>query len=91
MAPFTVFCDMSDKNGPGDSESRTHMNGCEAQGCHSRGIHYRGASLSQLASLTRVSSECEQFIKYECYHSWFVNGEYIYAWLLSHDSSKMTY
>ena len=75
LAPFTVYCDMSDKNGVGvtvishDSESRTLADGCSSSGCYSRDIHYTGASLSQLASLTRVSSHCEQFIKYECYGS----------------------
>ena len=66
---------MSDKNGVGvtvishDSESRTYVNGrYSGRGTYSRDIHYTGASLSQLASLTRVSSHCEQFIKYECYH-----------------------
>ena len=69
LAPFTVFCDMTDKSGVGvtvishDSESRTHVSGCDPSGCYSRDIHYTGASLSQLASLTRVSSHCEQFIK----------------------------
>ena len=95
LAPFTVFCDMTDKSGVGvtvishDSESRTHVDGCENAGCYSRDIHYSGASLSQLASLTRVSSQCEQFIKYECYNSMiFRNG---YAWWVSRDSAKMTY
>ena len=96
LAPFTVFCDMTDKRGVGvtvishDSESRTHVYGCEDQGCYSRDIHYKGASLSQLASLTRVSSQCEQFIKYECYGSglWFNNP---YGWWVSRDSAKMTY
>ena len=96
LAPFTVFCDMADKSGVGvtvishDSESRTHVKGCEEQGCYSRDIHYTGASLSQLASLTRVSSQCEQFIKYECYGSgfWF-NGPY--GWWVSRDSANMTY
>ena len=96
LAPFTVFCDMTDKSGVGvtvishDSESRTHVKGCEDQGCYSRDIHYKGASLSQLASLTRLSSQCEQFIKYECYGSglWFKNP---YGWWVSRDSAKMTY
>ena len=96
LAPFTVFCDMTDKSGVGvtvishDSESRTHVKGCEDQGCYSRDIHYTGASLPQLASLTRVSSQCEQFIKYECYDSglWFKNP---YGWWVSRDSAKMTY
>ena len=95
LAPFTVFCDMTDKSGVGvtvishDSESRTHVSGCNPSGCYSRDIHYTGASLSQLASLTRISSHCEQFIKYECYGSRFlIRG---YAWWVSRDSAKMTY
>ena len=75
LAPFTVYCDMSDKNGVGvtvishDSESRTLVDGYDGDGEYSRNIHYSGASFSQLAKLTDVSSTCEQFIKYECYHS----------------------
>ena len=93
VAPFTVFCDMADKSGVGvtvishDSESRTRVKGCEDPGCYSRDIHYTGASLSQLASLTRVSSRCEQFIKYECYDS-IRTG---YSWWVSRDSKHMTY
>ena len=96
LAPFTVFCDMTDKSGVGvtvishDSESSTHVSGCNPSGCYSRDIHYTGASLSQLASLTRVSLQCEQFIKYECYGSRiFRYGGF--AWWVSRDSTKMTY
>ena len=95
LAPFTVFCDMTDKSGVGvtvighDSESRTHVNGYSSRGSYSRNIHYTGASLSQLASLTRVSSLCEQFIKYECYDSMIFR--YSVAWWVSRDSTKMTY
>ena len=96
LAKFTVFCDMTDKSGVGvtvishDSESRTHVKRCEDPGCYSRDIHYTGARLSQLASLTRVSSQCEQFIKYECHDSgiWFHTP---YGWWVSRDSAKMTY
>ena len=97
LTPFTVYCDMSDKNGTGvtvishDSESRTHVNGCEPEGCYSRDIHYIGVSLSQLASLTRVSSHCEQFIKYECYDSVMFTRYGVYAWWVSRDSSQKTY
>ena len=98
LAPFTVFCDMIDKNGVGvtvinhDSESRTSVHGYSVRGSYSRDIHYTGASLSQLASLTRVSSHCEQFIKYECYHSrLFYDGNNPYGWWVSRDSTKMTY
>ena len=96
LAPFTVYCDMSDKNGAGvtvishDSERRTHVQGCDPSGCYSLDIHYIGVSLSQLASLTRISSHCEQFIKYECYNARiFRDGGY--AWWVSRDSTKMTY
>ena len=95
LAPFTVFCDMTDKSGVGvtvishNSESRTHVSGCEKAGCYSRDIHYTGASLSQLARLTKVSSHCEQFIKYECYDSVIFAWES--AWWVSRDSAKMKY
>ena len=97
LAPFTVFCDMTDKSGVGvtvishDSESRTHVNGCNGQGCYSRDIHYTGASLSLLASLTRVSSHCEQFIKYECYNARLFQGGTYFSWWVSRDSTKTTY
>ena len=93
LAPFTVFCDMTDKSGIGvtvishDSESRTRVPSCDPAGCYLHDIHYKGASLSQLASLTRVSSQCEQFIKYECYHSIISS----HAWWVSRDSAKMNY
>ena len=95
LAPFTVYCDMSDKNGVGvtvishDSESRTRVKGYEGRGSYSRDVHYTEASLSQLASLTKVSSHCEQFIKYECYGSMLFRGGC--AWWLSRDSKMMTY
>ena len=95
LAPFTVYCDMSDKNGVGvtaishDSESRILVDGYKKSGSYSRDIHYTGASLSQLASLTRVSSHCEQFIKYECYESRLRKDGM--AWWVSRDSSQMTY
>ena len=101
LAPFTVHCDMSDKNGVGvtvishNSESRTYVyNGQRwgGRGSYSRDIRYTGASLSQLASLTRVSSHCEQFIKYECYDSVLrLSSSSPYGWWVSRDSTKMTY
>ena len=97
LAPFTVYCDMRDKNGVGvtvvshDSESRTLVDGYESAGEYSRSIHYSGASLSQLAKLTDVSTHCEQFIKYECYHSGFWFGGNPDSWWVSRDSSKMKY
>ena len=95
QAPFTVYCDMTDKNGVGvtvishDSETKTPVHGCDPRGCYSRYINYKGKSLAQLASLTRVSSHCEQFIKYECYNSRLFRNDY--GWWVSRDSVKMTY
>ena len=96
LAPFSVYCNMNYKNRIGvtvishDSESRTHVKGFKDLGSYSRVIHYNGASLSQLANLTRISSHCEQFIKYDCRKSkMFSNGGY--AWWVSRDSTKMTY
>ena len=95
LAPFTVYCDMTDKNGVGvtvishDGESRTYVKGYSSPGSYSRDIHYTGASLSQLASLTRVSSHCEQFIKYECRASQLLRNRF--GWWVSRDSVKMTY
>ena len=97
LAPFTVYCDMSDKNGVGvtvishDSESRTLVDGYDGKGDYSRSVHYAGASLSQLASLTGVSSHCEQFIKYECYGSLFLFRNDPHGWWVSRDSSRMLY
>ena len=94
---FDVTCDMNDKNGVGvtvishDSENRTLVNGCDAAGCYSRDIHYTGASLSQLASLTRVSLHCEQFIKYECHGSSLVYNNKTFGWWVSRDDAIMKY
>ena len=91
---------MTDKNGVGvtvishDSENKILVNGYNPPGSYLRNIHYTGASLSQLASLTEVSSHCEQFIKYECFHSALLSlGEQkkIIGWWVSRNSGKMTY
>ena len=100
LAPFTVFCDMTDKSGVGvtvishDSESRTYLrqvSGWGGRGSYSRDIHYTGASLSQMASLTRVSLHCEQFIKYECHDSVLLFNNDPHGWWVSRDSQKMRY
>ena len=95
LAPFTVYCDMSDKNGVGvtvishNSESRRQVSGYSSPGSYSRNVHYTGVDFNQLASLTRVSEHCEQLIKYECYNSRMFDGGF--AWWVSRDSVKMTY
>ena len=100
VAPFSVYCDMSDKGGVGvtvishDSESRTHVgpsiSGCNYGGCYSKDVRYTGVSTAQLAALTRVSQNCEQFIKFECNNDilFIENG---YAWWVSRNGTRMNY
>ena len=99
VAPFSVYCDMSDKGEVGvtvishDSESRTHVGnfpGCDGAGCYSKDVSYTGVSTAQLAALTRVSLNCEQFIKFECNNDVeFIEGGY--AWWVSRDGARMNY
>ena len=100
VAPFSVYCDMSDKGGVGvtvishDSESRTHVNsvspGCGSPGCYRKDVTYTGVSTGQLAALTRVSQNCEQFIKFECNND-VAFIESLYAWWVSRDGTRMNY
>jgi len=98
VTPFSVYCDMRDKNGVGvtvishDSESRTHVgpNGCSGLGCYSKDVRYTGVSTAQLAALTRVSQNCEQFIKFESNNDVaFIEDSY--AWWVSRDGTRMNY
>ena len=99
VTPFSVYCDMSDKGGVGvtvishDSESRTHVGnipGCGGRGCYRKDVHYTGVSSAQLAALTRVSQNCEQFIKFECNND-VAFTQYGYAWWVSRDGTQMNY
>ena len=71
-APFTVFFNMTDKNGVGvtvfghDSEERTHVTGYEGRGAYSRDITYHNATMKQIENVVNASRHCEKFIKYEC-------------------------
>ena len=101
--PFTVFCDMTDKNGVGvtvvsyDSETRTSVNGFEARGSYVRPISYTGADLtnvSQLAGLADVSAHSERFIKYECIGTLLFYSSPLgdpTGWWESRDMAKMAY
>ena len=99
VPPYNVTCDMTDKNGVGvtvishDSEIRTLVDGCEPPGCYKRVINYTGASLPQLAKLARVSSRCEQFIKYECRDSQLFKNESnkVIGWWVSRNGNTMNY
>ena len=98
--PFTVHCDMTDKNGVGvtvvghDSENRTLVKGYESRGSYVRDINYTGTGLtsnSQLFGLLNISTHCEQFIKYECYHTVLLYNGDPWGWWVSRDNVKMTY
>ena len=92
---------MSDKGGVGvtvishDSESRTHVaniSGCNYNnpGCYSKDVTYTGVNVAQLAALTRVSQNCEQFIKFECNNDVaFIQDQD--AWWVSRDGKRMNY
>ncbi|CAH3184247.1 unnamed protein product [Porites evermanni] len=101
VAPFSVYCDMSDKGGVGvtvishDSERRTYVGnipGCEwtNPGCYRKDVTYSRVNIAQLAALTRISQNCEQFIKFECYNDVAFVQESV-AWWVSRDGKKMTY
>ena len=100
VTPFIVYCDMSGKGGVGvtvishDTESRTHVGpsipGCNTPGCYSKDVRYTGVSIAQLAALTRVSQNCEQFIKYECKNDIGFIG-HNYSWWVSRDGIRMNY
>ena len=96
--PFTVYCNMTDKGGVGvtvvshDSEDRIHVIGFDGRGSYRRDIHYISASLSQIESLIQVSTNCQQFIKYECKGAVMrLDRNDKYAWWVSRDGVAMTY
>ena len=91
--PFPVYCNMTDKGGVGvtvvshNSENRTQVKEYDRPGEYSLDVHYRSANISQLKALTEASGNCQQFIKYECFHA-KLGG---YSWWVSRDGQKMTY
>ena len=97
VTPFTVLCDMTDKNKVGvtvishDSEDKTLVNGFSTQGSYLRNVTYTEADQLQLGRLTASSASCEQFIKYECHHTVLLYNGNMYGWWVSRDGRKMTY
>ena len=89
-----VYCDMTSKNGIGvtvighDSESRTLVKGYNAQGANKRKITY-DISMEQIVAIVKQSKNCEQFIKYECYGTVLLYGQY--GWWVSRQGSKINY
>ena len=89
-----VYCDMTSKNDVGvtvighDSESRTLVKGYDPPGSYKRKIKY-DISMEQIVAIMKQSKNCEQFIKYECYHSMLLKGGH--DWWVSRQGSKMNY
>lgn len=94
---FKVFCNMTDKGGVGvsvvshNSEQRTAVQGSMFPGSYLKEVTYDGLTMTQITNLIQVSAHCEQFIKYECYHSVLLWHGSPYGWWVSRDGKKMTY
>ena len=98
-APFTVYCDMTDKNGTGvtvvshDSEESTHVIGYEGKGEYKKSITYNGLTMEQIVNVINASGYCEQFIKWYCKNA----GLYLKSsagpdsWWVSRQGYKMIY
>ena len=71
--PFTVYCNMSDKNGAGvtivshNSEEQTKLLSIKSGFCCTcdiRNVTYFGATLRKLGKITDLSEHCEQLIEF---------------------------
>ncbi|XP_077981230.1 scavenger receptor cysteine-rich domain-containing protein DMBT1-like isoform X2 [Glandiceps talaboti] len=84
VEPFRVYCNMTDSDGftvlQHDKESRGHVNGFEAGLSFSVDVVYdNNISLAQVAALIERSTECGQYLKYECHGSLINSGATKYA------------
>ena len=98
VAPFPVYCNMTDKGGVGvtvvrhDSEDEIYVHGYEVEASYSRDIHYNRTSLSQIERLVAISTDCEQSFKLECSNvKFFEDPDTMFAWWVSRDGSNKTY
>ncbi|XP_046459494.1 uncharacterized protein LOC124205942 [Daphnia pulex] len=80
-SPIYVYCNMTSGSTVilHDSESSVNVGHCTDPGCYSRSINYN-ASMGQIRALVKLSAECHQSIKYECYYAPFEFGNTVYAW-----------
>ncbi|XP_048584930.1 contactin-associated protein-like 2 [Nematostella vectensis] len=94
--PMAVLCDMTAHDGRGvtmvghDSEARSHVKAGEGPGSYRRDVTYTGVTVTQLKTLTSMSTYCEQFLKYECTGSILYSNtqKRWYAWWVSLDGVK---
>ena len=92
-----VYCNMTSKSGVGvtvighDIELRTLVKGYESAGSYKRKINYN-ISMQQIVAIMNHSKNCDQYIKYECYHSgMYLYSSLRYAWWVSRQGWKMNY
>ena len=98
-APFTVFCNMTDKNGIGvtifghDSEERTHVRGYEGKGEYTKVLTYNDLAMEQIVSVINSSRNCEQFIRWQCKGAgfYFRSSAGPDSWWVSRQGYKMIY
>ena len=71
------------------------MKGYDPAGSYKRKINY-DIPMEQIVAIVKQSKNCEQFIKYECYHTvfyhrtfWFSSLQY--CWWVSRQGSRMNY
>ena len=87
---------MTSKNGVGvtvighNSEAVTKVDGYESPGSYSRKIKY-DLPMERITAIMQTSMKCEQFIKYQCFHSIFLLNGARYAWWLSRQGAQMKY
>ncbi|XP_028393071.1 neurexin-4-like [Dendronephthya gigantea] len=85
---------MTSKNGVGvteighDSESRTLVDKHDIKGSYKRTIKYE-IPMEQIVAIIEQSKNCEQFIKYECYHSRLLRSSF--GWWVSRQGTNMNY
>ncbi|XP_073534697.1 uncharacterized protein [Phyllobates terribilis] len=90
---FRVECDMAADITTGitivghDSEGKERVTPCQSPGCYSRVITYNSVSLAQLRTLTSISENCEQFVKLDCRHVRFLDGNW--GWWVSRDGQQI--
>ncbi|XP_072177280.1 uncharacterized protein [Diadema setosum] len=77
--PFRVYCDMSSDGNTGimkfehNEAYRSRISGYESALSYSRSIRYGKISTDQVSTAADISSECYQYIKWEC-HGSYVSG-----------------
>jgi len=68
-APVKVYCDMKTGSTRVDHNlQEQEIGACRERGCFVRAVDYKIA-MKQIASLTVLSTHCEQYIRYDCHNA----------------------